>query len=495
MKSIKLVTPQQMKSLENVANSMGVSYERLMLNAGERLFQRLNCLINATVCNSVTFLCGNGNNAGDCFVAVDKLVNLHNIEHVTVAMLCGEPKTTLAKETFQKIVDNPKVSILYDTIKIKRKVHGCNVLCDGIFGTGFHGELPEHIQEVLKAVEASTTIAVDIPSGVNCNTGEVSKGTLRVDETITFGYSKLGMALSPAKDYCGRVTVVDIGITEEHYCTALNGETFPLTKQSVHLPYRSDFGNKGTFGRVLHVTGSNRMVGACIMASKSALRCGVGLVTISIDSHELLPLAMPEPIYIGRDCDSLATALAKSKAVLIGCGLGTESKSVETFKYVVQHAECPLIIDADGINILSTCIEIIKNRRVILTPHPLEMSRLTNLPVEYIQGNRVEVAVTFAKKYDCVVILKGANTIITDGKTTYVDSTANSGMSKGGSGDVLAGMVSSFVAQGMELLEASILSVYLHSQCGIHCSERLTKYSTLPTDLILEIPNAIKQLL
>ena len=230
------------------------------------------------------------------------------------------------------------------------------------------------------------------------------------------------------------------------------------------------------------------------MASKSALRCGVGLLTICTENYDLLPISMPEPIYLNRNFDDISKELQKSTGVLIGCGLGTCEKSVELFKYVVNNAECPLIIDADGINILSNCIDIIKNKQVILTPHPLEMARLTKLSINEVQSNRLDVATKFAKQYNCVVILKGANTIVTDGKHTFIDTVANSGMSKGGSGDVLAGIVSSFVAQGVPLIDACKLSVYIHSQSGLNCAKKLSVYSMLPTDVINEIPNVIKSI-
>jgi NAD(P)H-hydrate epimerase len=203
---------------------------------------------------------------------------------------------------------------------------------------------------------------------------------------------------------------------------------------------------------------------------------------------------MPEPIYLGRDIPSLDREISKASAVLIGCGLGTGEDSVETFKYVLNTVKCPTVIDADGINILASRIDIdtIRGRNIVLTPHPLEMSRLTNMSVEDVQNNRFEVAITFAKKYQCVLVLKGANSIITNGEDVYIDTHPNSGLAKGGSGDVLAGIISSFMAQGLSPFEASKLGVYLHSQCGLACAERLTEYSCLPTDLIEEIPNQIK---
>jgi len=486
---MRLVTPKQMKTLEATADINGVSYEQLMRNAGDILAKRILELSKPN--DKVTFLCGNGNNAGDCFVA-SKILKESTQLDVEIALLCGEPKTELSKKVFAEIPND--IEVINNVGTIKTSISRCNILCDGIFGTGFHGEIPIHIQDILSTDTNAYIIAVDVPSGIDCKTGGVSKGTLKADTTITFAYTKLGMMLYPANEYCGNIDVVNIGITEEHFKSCIDSKISLLDKHSIQLPYRSDLGNKGTFGRLLHITGSENMVGACIMASKSALRCGVGLLTICIENHDLLPLTIPEPIYIGRSFDEISKSIDRSNGVLIGCGLGTCKKSVELFRYVVQKAECPLIIDADGINILSSCIDIIDNKQAVLTPHPLEMSRLAKVSVEEVQSNRLDIAIDFAKKHHCVVILKGANTIITDGKDSFIDTSANSGMSKGGSGDVLAGIVSSFIAQGMNLLDACKLSVYVHSQSGLNCAKRLSKYSMLPTDIIEEIPNVIKSI-
>lgn len=490
---MKIVTPKQMKILEATADSNGTSYEQLMLNAGNILARRIKKHFKPYQDTKVVFLCGNGNNSGDCFVSAKYLSDTYNND-ITIAMLCGEPKTELSKKTFNEVPKKAKLKITYDLQSIKDAISTSDIVCDGIFGTGFHGELPQSIQKVLSTPTDAYIIAVDIPSGIDCYTGNVSSGTLRADETLTFAFKKLGMISEEAIDYCGEIKVADIGITEEHYKSCIENSIQLLDSSNIRLPYRSNYGHKGTFGRLLHITGSKNMVGACIMASKSALRCGVGLLTICTESHDLLPLAMPEPIYINQDFDKVSKELKKSTGILIGCGLGTSEKSVELFKYVVQNAECPLIIDADGINILSNCIDIIKNKQVILTPHPLEMARLTKTSVNEVQSNRLEVALNFAKEYSCIVILKGANTVITDGTQIFIDTVANSGMSKGGSGDVLAGIVSSFVAQGLNLLEACKLSVYIHSQSGLNCADRLSTYSMLPTDVIEEIPNVIKHI-
>ncbi len=482
-----VVTPKQMKTLESTADQNGTTYEQLMMYAGRELARFI--VKRSKNKSKVLFLCGNGNNAGDCFVASNFLGG----REVCIAMLCGEPKTELSAKMFATHKSTSKV--LYDMESIKQAYQRCDIICDGVFGTGFHGELPKDISDLTKLHTKAIKIAVDIPSGVNCLTGEVSEGTLKADYTLTFGYPKLGATLLPAKSYCGETSVAKIGITHEHVLKGIENPIQILDSKRITLPKRLETGHKGTFGRLLHVTGSKNMLGACIMASKSALRSGVGLLTICTEDHSTLPLAMPEPIYINRDFESISNSLKRSNAVLIGCGLGTDENAVELFKYVVNSAECPLIIDADGINILANCIDIIGNKNVTLTPHLLEFSRLSGLSMEDIQKDRIALAIDFAKTHNCTLVLKGSDyTTITDGKTTYLLICPNSGMGKGGSGDVLSGMVSSFIAQGIEPLEACKLAVYVHSQAGLQCAEKLGEYSMLPTDVISEIPQVLKGL-
>lgn len=487
---MNVVTPYQMKLLEDNANINGISYEYLMINAGKCLSTEIKNHINKD--SKILFLCGNGNNAGDCFVA-SRILTENQYTDIVVAMLCGKPKTELSNKMFSQI---PKsVSILYDFKSIKNTFKECDIICDGIFGTGFHGELPKDIQKLLLTETHAFKLAVDVPSGVNCQTGEVSQGTMPVDITLTFAYNKLGMILYPADKYCGNIIVSNIGITKEHYNQCIDMSIKVLSQENVQLPKRNEKGHKGSFGRLLHITGSKNMMGACIMASKSALRCGVGLLTICAESNDILPLSMCEPIYIPRNYDDISKELRRTQAILIGCGLSTGDQSIGIFNHVIKNAQCPIVIDADGINILSKRVNIIRGKNVILTPHPMEFSRLTGKSVEEIQKSRLETSLNFAKEYQCTLILKGSgDTIITDGKSAYICNVANSGMSKGGSGDVLAGIVSSFIAQGLSPMEACKLAMYVHSQAGLLCAKRLGKYSMLPTDVIEEIPNVMKSL-
>jgi len=264
----------------------------------------------------------------------------------------------------------------------------------------------------------------------------------------------------------------------------------------IKLKKRAKESNKGDFGKVLCICGSYTMPGAAIMAVRAALRCGVGLTNLAIEekAYPLVASSLPESVftlYKENDFEALKSALKSATCVLIGCGLSKSDLALEALKLVIENSLVPIIIDADGINLLSEHIDLLKNKKapVIITPHPKEMSRITGKEVSFIQKNREEVAKETSKKLNVTVVLKGSGTIVTDFENVYINETGNPGMAKGGSGDVLAGMLASFVAQGYDLFTASKYAVYLHGLAGDRCAEKYSQVAMLPTDIIEELPN------
>lgn len=505
-----IVTPSQMKMLEQETDKAGVSYERMMENAGVALAYNIKRLIKGFEDDqrfrgtpNVIFLCGNGNNAGDCFVAARHLKDM-NIES-KVFLLCGEPKTELAKLNFERMDDIAVVRSEERMIEILGRAFA-DIKVDGVFGTGFHGELPENIKNVFAHCKG-ITVACDVPSGGNCKTGAVADGMLKAWLTITFGARKIGMTQYPLKALCGDVKTAGIEIPDDVYemldypVTQLDDE---FVKRS--LPLRKPDSHKGDFGRLLTVCGSKNMPGAAMMSAGAAARCGVGLLTVCTPAEYLPHFAakLPEAVYLPLDTaesgtytadsfDRIMKAAEKATAVLIGCGLGVSEDSRELVKKLMLNLNCPIILDADGINCITDCIDIIKQTRqeVILTPHPAEMARLCGVTAADIQSDRLEYARTFARENNCTVILKGAGTIVASPDYAFVNPTGNSGMSKGGSGDVLSGMIASLKAQG---LAAAPLGVYLHGKAGDRAAKKYSKTSMLPTDMTDELGEIFKEL-
>lgn len=499
-----VVTPSQMKFLEAEADKNGNSYEMLMETAGKKLSEKI---YNMNFKN-VTFLCGNGNNAGDCFVAA-RYLEKSGI-NCTVALVCGEPKTDISMLNFKRLKNTNIIKNINETIEALKNMDDCLVV-DGVFGTGFRGELPESIIDIFSACENKKVLAVDVPSGGNCITGAVSYGMLKADETITFGFEKFGMTQYPLKSYCGNIIVADIGIPEsfcENFEYIIKKTEYDIIKKII--PERKPDSHKGNYGRLLTVCGSESMPGACIMAVTAALKSGAGLVQAAVPEMLVPVLAAktPEAMICSLKTDSegfitcenfnkISDLSEKSTALLIGCGLGVTDETKKLVKKLIQNVKIPIILDADGINCIADSIDIIKQSMsdIIVTPHPAEMGRLCSESTSEIQSDRLKYALSLAGKYkNLTVVLKGAGTLVVSSGKVYVNNTGNAGMAKGGSGDVLAGITASLTAQGIGPAEASCAAVFIHGLAGDNAAEKFSMQSMSATDIIKCLPDVFKNI-
>lgn len=270
-------------------------------------------------------------------------------------------------------------------------------------------------------------------------------------------------------------------------------------------PYNA---HKGSMGCLFSVCGSYGMAGAEFLSGKAALRSGVGLLKMAVTKsvYPIIAMSLPEAVYLpmedidGRfsatNISNIIKTANSSNAVLVGCGLGVSDDTEKIVNAIVKETEKPVLIDADGINCISKHINLLSERKhpTILTPHPKEMSRLTGISVKEIQSNRQNVAETFSKKYGVITVLKGADTIITDGNTTYINYTGNPGMATGGSGDVLAGITSSLLAQGYSPTESANMGVFIHGTAGDIAKEKYSETSMLPSDIIELLPQVFSKI-
>lgn len=558
---MQIVTPEHIKRLEDRSEKLGVTKKQLMLNAGKALAELIDDCCRSRLGLApeecpVVFLAGTGNNGGDCFAAADILV--YKGYDITMIHAGGMPGTPLAMEMLQRLpmkrirfiegfrsfaaeaaIEAAELSYMTEprsseaaaggtsaasdaVLKEKRRaalvraaISGAKVLVDGVFGTGFHGELSEDIAALFAAGGSSSVyrIAVDAPSGGSCATGEASAGCFRADETLCFGYMKAGMTQYPLREYCGRIKIADIGIPAEA-AEILEGErnyysisrsfpgSFPVARAAAS--------HKGSFGTVLVIAGSSAMRGAAAFAALGALRSGAGLVRIASTEKciDTVSVLVPEATYIELESDdygymlfdssrnALLQAMEKADAVVIGCGMGVTSDTAELTKFVAENAKCPVIIDADGINCISSDIDILLKKRtdIIITPHPGEMARLLGCEASVISGNRLAAAEKYAEKYGITVVLKGAGTIVADSRRTAVNHTGNPGMSVGGSGDVLAGIIGAAVAQGAAPFDSACVGVYIHGLAGDKAAERLGMEAMLPRDIIGSLSEAFRSI-
>lgn len=499
---MRLVTPLEMMKLEDITNKSGTTYEQMMDLAGAGLAEQLADIAEQKECNEILFLCGTGNNAGDCFVAASLLAKDYDI---TICMVAGVPKTRTA---FTKYKMMKNVKLLQDQDDIRKAVESHSIVVDGIFGIGFRGTLSPFVQELFNSLAESPekqVIAVDIPSGGNGLNGTVSPGTPHCNITITFGAAKSGLFLSPLSDHCGAIMLVEIGIPDEAFdqleypIMQIEGRSIPSM-----LPARPNNSHKGMFGYLLCVAGSRMMPGAAMLASQAALRCGVGLYCLASDADVCRMLVMHAPeammLPLPTDHDGMITQQAvpailerakKASCLLIGCGLGQSEALKQVVAALITQVECPIILDADGLNAITSGIDILHKAKakIVLTPHPGEMARIMHCTVDEVQRDRMTIAKRLAIRFpNTVVVLKGAGTLVATSEHAYINTTGNSGMSKGGSGDVLAGMIASLTAQHIEPEVAAQIGVYMHGLAGDCAAAEFSRRAMLPSDMIRQLP-------
>lgn len=511
---MRLVTNQEMAEIDIWAQKeLGILGTVLMENAGRGCVEILKKYFRPNKLNVLIF-CGKGNNGGDGFVIARHLKNYGSNVKVILLGRGNELKGDALRNYNIAKLAGIEISEAPTKNRMKMLLSSFNPECiiDAIFGTGFKGN-PEGIYyEAIELISQSDAFifSVDIPSGINGDTGDFEGVCVVADATATMCLPKRGNYLFPGRAYCGDLYIVDIGVPRD---LIDNGYPRVIENEDVAeiIPYRKPDGNKGTFGEVLIIAGASGFSGAAAMASISCLRVGVGLVRLAapkgiIDALEAkllevvkLPLNETEEKTISPDAiKTILPYLKRSDAVAIGPGITTNPMTKKFLFDLLPKIEIPLVIDADGINLIAQDIKVLKKVKThfILTPHPGELSRLIGLSPAEINKNRIEIAKEYAEKFNCILVLKGAPTIIAaKGGEVFLNPTGNSGLASAGSGDVLLGMITGFLAQGTTPVEASIAGVFLHGLCADIAVKRINEYSLIAGDLLDYIPRAINYIL
>ncbi len=502
---MKLFCKEEMQRLERAAERSGVTLGQMMEGAGAALAAEAETRLGPVAGKRAVLLCGGGNNGGDGFVCARILTEQG--ARCTVLLVQGRPKTDLSQAAFSALPEAVRIlDAVQDRAEAEQAVSRAELLVDCIFGFGFRGELAGEPAEILKLANRAEgfRLAADLPSGIECDTGRASLGAFRADVTVAFTAEKPACCSYPAKEYCGKTVVRQVGVPAVLLDAAETKlfETDGAFSQEC-LPQPGPQCNKGDLGRLLLVCGSFGMAGACVMAARAALRCGVGLLHIAVDKriYPIVAQAVPEAVFTVLDWEDrrqesrekLCADLERCTACLAGCGLGELSEIV--CPTVFSHCSLPLVADADALNFAARHPGLLEETEapLILTPHPGEMARLCGDTVPGIQADRLGAARMKARETGAVVVLKGAATVTAspDGRCA-VNPTGNPGMAKGGSGDVLAGMIASFAAQGVPSFEAAAVGAYFHGLAGDLCARRYGRRAMLPTDLISCIPQALQ---
>ena len=499
---MKLVNSENMKALDAYAiNELGIPSLSLMENAAEHI-------VNEAVKHggeTVAVFCGSGNNGGDGICAAARLIKL-GFTVRTFMVGSFEKMTADAKEMAARLAEAGGMLEEFSAgDDAARFVRSGDIIIDAMLGTGLNAELCGKYLDAAELINKSRAfvIAADIPTGVSADTGLVMGQAVKADVTVTFSLPKVGQFTEPGCVYCGRVKVVDIGIpksAEEMF----DNDTYLVTEDTVHLPKRSPDTHKGDYGRDFILAGSIGYTGAPLMAAEAALKTGAGLVYLGVPDSiysitairctEVMPLPMPcdeDGIVSWNAKEPVAEMLRKCDICLAGPGMGKTYQTRYLLEMIIRSENCRTVLDADGINGICENIDILKEaaKPVILTPHVGEFARLGG----DISVGRVQAARSFAKEYNCILVLKGHRTVtaLPDGRV-FVNTTGGPALAKGGSGDVLAGMITALAGQGIPAEKAAVNAVYLHGLAGDICAEELGEYSVTATDVIAAIAKAVK---
>lgn len=436
-------------------------------------------------------LAGIGNNGGDG-LALARLLSERGFA-VEVWCVGDERKASLQWQQQMSILRHYPVEFSFNP---RRREY--TVLADALFGVGLSREV---IGEYAGAIAVFNELqgwklALDVPSGIDADTGRVWGCCVQADVTVTFGFCKRGLVLYPGCGYAGEVEVADIGISEKSFegeCSKM----FTLSEPVKNLmPERRGDGNKGSFGKVLLVAGSVNMAGAAVLAAKAAYRTGAGMVKVISPQENrcVIQTAIPEALF-GTELQT-ESSIAWADVIAIGPGLGTDERASDLLKCVLKSSKKPLVVDADAINFIAAdeevrrelCRQGSEGRRIILTPHVGELARLTGKTIAECVGDghyRVGgIAADVAAEFSSVVVAKDAGTFVCKtGKPVYLNSNGNCGMATAGSGDVLTGIVAALLAQGMEDFDAAVTAVYLHGAAGDEATRRKGAHACMAGDI------------
>ena len=553
---MKVVTVEQMRAIERAAAAQGLSYATMMENAGHSVAAWLEQ--HSSLDQRVLVLVGPGNNGGDGLVAARYLRQAG----FAVTVYCA--KRDAHEDENWKLAQSAGVAIHRSEEdegygRLHPLAAQADWIVDALLGTGVSRPITGVIQEVLVVVreevhrrrapgqpaeftyamptpagqmeKAPRILALDVPSGLNCDTGAIDAAALPADVCVTPAFPKVGQFLFPGASYVGELVVADIGIPAG---LAADIPVEMSTPQMIRdlLPRRPRDGHKGTFGKVMVVAGSPNYTGAPYLAASAAMRVGAGLVTLAVAElvHPILAARLTEATYLllPHEMGALVPAAVKVlqerlpgyDALLLGPGLGRDEKTVEFVARLLavpqmekkarlgfvgstaQDGDAPshlpsMVIDADGLNALADLKDWHKSlhRGAVLTPHPGEMSRLMGTTIAEVEAKRLTLALRAAQEWDTVVVLKGAYTVIAapDGRA-FINPVATPALATAGTGDVLAGAVAGLIAQGLPPVEAAVTGTYLHGLAGQMVSEEIGLAGGVAGDLLPRLPRAIAAL-
>lgn len=486
---MKIATAQQMREIDEQAiNQYGIPEIVLMENAGVEVAKSIDQVIGKIAGKKICIFAGKGNNGGDGFVAARHLSNQG--AKVKVYIIGDAQKIQGAARINLAILQKMRIEVVsvlserdWDKVKIALALSDC--LIDALIGTGFNCELRIEMEKIINMMNDASKpiVAIDLPSGVEANTGKVPVTAIKAVLTVSFGLAKVGLIFYPGAAYAGEILVADIGLPN----VLLKGEHIKQNMINTSMVKRLFIkrlpdAHKGSCGKVLVIAGSIGLTGAAVLVSNAALRAGAGVVTLAIAQslHDIVETKLTEVMtrplpevrkgVLGEAALSELLVLAKDYDVIeIGSGLGHDPQTLHLVREFVRQADKQFILDADAIHAYQGIGEQLRKAKImpILTPHLGEMANLLNLPISEIKADLIGTARATAEKFNVIVVLKSARTVVAypDGNV-YINIRGNAGMATAGTGDVLAGVISGLFAQGLLSYSAAVTGVYLHAFAG-----------------------------
>ncbi|GAB3064965.1 NAD(P)H-hydrate epimerase [Salinicoccus sesuvii] len=509
---MKIASRKQMLDIEDYAmNKIGISGAVLMEIAGNQVAEEImRAYPNQSV--HIVVLIGSGNNGGDGFVIARRLFDAGYTPEVW--LLTSEEKLEGDARTQYDIYQKRKLPLHVigeGMTSLEAVLEQSEVLVDAMLGTGVKGAVREPFDQIIEQVNAHDlhVISVDIPSGLDCDTGNIENVAIKADETFTFVMPKIGFFLQEGPSVIGHWQVKDISVPETLAETLDMKNPVVITRElaAASMPKRPTFGHKGTFGHAIVFGGSKPFVGAPIYSGHTAFHCGVGLSTLVIP-EEIYPviasqnqtaliqtLPSEDGHFTGEGIE--ATLFEKVTAVVIGPGMGRFHKGPEFVMDIMEHLDGqPVVIDADALFHMKNQLEFLTHYdgSVILTPHPGEMAMLTGKSVPEVEADRMGIAENFAKTHDVNLVLKGHRSIVATPNGTWINPIGNDALAKGGSGDILTGMIAAFLAQGALPEDAMRAGVYLHAASGENAAIECSHYGVTPEIIISSSKKVLRQM-
>jgi NAD(P)H-hydrate epimerase len=458
---------------------------------------------------NILIFAGKGNNGGDGLAVARQLITAGKT--VKIIFIGDKNKATTDCKINLSALENFNADILYltdniDNTAILSELDNCDIIVDSMIGTGLNRAVGGVYADITDMINQSKkyVIAVDCPTGINSENGEDYGKAVFADKTITFHYPKKGMLLYPAFGHMGEIKIGNIGMPygNEPY------SAFVLTKSQAQalLPKRTENSHKGTYGTAVFVSGCDKMTGAAVFNVKAAYKTGCGLVKIASVKHciDVVQLAAPEAVTMSVEEENgfvkkiSPTVFKNIKAFAIGSGLGNVPNNADIIRFALEECaknKITPVVDADALNTIAFKKDYEILNGAVITPHLKEMSRLTDKSIAEIQTDLIGTAAEFSAKYNVVTVLKSAHTIIASPNGRIcINTTGCSAMSKGGTGDCLAGIITSLIAQGLDGFSAAISGAYICGLAGEKAAKKYGNYSVNATDIIESIPKAIKKL-